>query len=290
MILVSLLLLSLSLLLPSAEQGVSVVYDPQERAVQNWREEASASLVSVTGASSQQALLEKEVARCVKLNNYWCIKGKGWDGQIGSDTEGHAAFATAADGTRAAAYLLRRYYIDFGRVSAMNIVSRWAPAECRLGGAGGALLAPRGLQNTLRGRYLASRRKSGMKVAGKGAKRRVSVVMPVQSVLLKAPGIAAGMGEKAVSGVKLSTPVTSWSSLSPPAMSCAGEDQRIRNYAVRAVEGFSLKPEDDLALFSKEGQPQLGLSRLMLNMSAVELGNLRAKEALIEAAIAKIVP
>jgi hypothetical protein len=127
-------------------------------------------------------------------------------------------------------------------------------------------------------------------VAGKGAKRRVSVVIPVQSVLLKAPGIAVGMGEKAASGVKISAPAASWSSLSPPAISCVGEDQRIRNYAVRAVEGLSLKPEDDLALFSKEGQPHLRLHRLMLNMSAVELGTLRAHESLIEAAIAKIVP
>jgi hypothetical protein len=290
MILVSILLFGASLFFPQ-EYKQAVLYDAQNRAVQNWREEAAASLVPVSTASLQQ-VLDGDVARCVKLNNYWCIKGKGWDGQISSDAEGHAAFATAADGTRAAAILLRRYYMEFGRLSSLNIVSRWAPAECRLGGAGGAFLAPRGLQNTLRGRYLASKPKGVTRLVGKGARGRVSVVMPVQSPLLKAPSIAAGMGERGSSPVAASrpAPAASWASLTPAPVSCASEDQRIRNYAVRAVEGLSLKPEDDLTLFSKEGLPHPHLHRLMLNMSAVELGALRAQESLIEVAIAKIGP
>ena len=59
-----------------------------------------------------------DLPRCVKLNNYWCIKRARWAGEIAADAEGHVAFASAIDGAIAAAILLRRYYIDYNRRSA----------------------------------------------------------------------------------------------------------------------------------------------------------------------------
>ncbi|TXN20213.1 hypothetical protein FV217_18840, partial [Methylobacterium sp. WL9] len=82
------------------------------RAVSNWRDEAGAALMPaslalvVKYADSEPGF----VARCVKLNNYWCIKQARWRGELGGDGEGHTGFATAADGADAAATLLRRYY------------------------------------------------------------------------------------------------------------------------------------------------------------------------------------
>ena len=60
--------------------------------------------------------------RCVKLNNYWCIKSAGWSGEIGTDDEGHVGFVSAERGRSAAATLLRRRYLEFGRKSALDIV------------------------------------------------------------------------------------------------------------------------------------------------------------------------
>ena len=73
------------------------------------------------------------VSRCVKLNNYWCIKKAGWNGEIASDPDGHVAFVSAYGGAVVAALLLRRYYIDLGLRSARAIVTRWAPPECGAG-------------------------------------------------------------------------------------------------------------------------------------------------------------
>ncbi|MGU3538184.1 hypothetical protein [Methylobacterium sp. A54F] len=140
----------------------------EARAVSNWRGEAAASLrpgalaLAVRFAANDPAF----VARCVKLNNYWCIKRARWTGEIGADAEGHTAFATAANGADAAALLLRRYYRGFGRRTALAVVRRWAPAECGPARGTGAApvstaLAPRGIGGTLRARYLARHRPGG---------------------------------------------------------------------------------------------------------------------------------
>src|SRR3712207_9464339 len=86
------------------------------------------------------------VTRCVKLNNYWCIKSARWNGELATDNEGHVGFVSADHGADAAANLLRRYYLDYNRKSALEIVRRWAPAECNVAtGIGGiAMLAVRG--------------------------------------------------------------------------------------------------------------------------------------------------
>src|SRR3954454_22235179 len=140
-------------------------YASQARAVTNWRHETAHTL-DPQPLSALAALFQLDrpiVTRCVKLNNYWCIKSARWNGEVGSDEEGHTGFASAEQGADAAATLLRRYYLEFGRRSALDVVRRWAPAECRTVVAGIALptvLAVRGIGATLRARWLAGRRAS----------------------------------------------------------------------------------------------------------------------------------
>ncbi|MCE4225376.1 hypothetical protein HCU64_16595 [Methylobacterium sp. C25] len=156
------------------------------RAVSNWRDEAGTALLpaSLALVVKYAATDPGFVARCVKLNNYWCIKQARWHGELGGDGEGHTGFATAADGADAAAILLRRYYREFGRRTALAIVRRWAPAECGLVSTAGAprglpahasaippvakAVAPQGIGKTLRARFLARHARGG-------APRRVAV-------------------------------------------------------------------------------------------------------------------
>ena len=67
--------------------------------------------------------------RCVKLNNYWCVKRAGWAGEIAADADGHVAFASALEGAMVAVMLLRRYYLVYDRHTAQAIISHWAPAN-----------------------------------------------------------------------------------------------------------------------------------------------------------------
>lgn len=155
-------------------------YQHVARAVSNWRAQAGAELRPVALALvAQLAPAEPAfVARCAKLNNYWCIKSARWSGEVGADAEGHTGFATAADGADAAAGLLRRYYQDYGRRTALAIVRRWAPASCALPILGRvakntkpSLLAPRGIGGTLRARYLARHLPGGARRGGRTALR-----------------------------------------------------------------------------------------------------------------------
>lgn len=148
------------------------------RAVSNWREEAGENLAPTSLALVVRYAASEPgfVARCVRLNNYWCVKQARWSGELGGDAEGHTGFATAADGAEAAAQLLRRYYRGYGRRSALAIVRRWAPAECgaprpvarsvpRGGTATPAVsvsLAPQGIGRTLRARFLARHGRGGV--------------------------------------------------------------------------------------------------------------------------------
>lgn len=160
-------------------------YDPGQRAVDNWRAESALWLEMSPLAAAKRALgaEDGDPARCVKLNNYWCVKRAGWNGEIAADADGHVAFASAEEGAAVAALLLRRYYVDYKRKSARAIVERWAPAQCspmmpratpgvpasregmarmlpqRVVPMG---LAPRGIQNTLRARWLAAHGRGGV--------------------------------------------------------------------------------------------------------------------------------
>jgi hypothetical protein len=76
----------------------------------------------------------------------------------------------------------------------------------------------------------------------------------------------------------------------PAPAACTVDEGRIRNYAARMVQGLDLGPADDLKLFAPDGTPLPNLPPVMLAMSAVELGMLRASMELIEAAIARATP
>jgi hypothetical protein len=112
-------------------------FEARERAVSNWRVEAATGLDVPVDTRVRLAMgARANVPRCVRLNNYWCIKKAGWNGEIAADGEGHVAFASAREGAVVAAKLLRRYYMDFGRHNALAIVSHWAPPQCGLVAAG----------------------------------------------------------------------------------------------------------------------------------------------------------
>jgi hypothetical protein len=288
-------------------------YEPESREVSNWRREAMDAL-EPKPVVAMAALFKAErpfVTRCVKLNNYWCIKSARWNGELATDSEGHVGFASADHGADAAATLLRRYYLEFNRKSALDIVRRWAPAECNVAtGIGGmAMLAVRGIGGTVRAQYLASRGRKGGAVrytakAGPGGRPgRVSIVIPMtpRTPQFRVPSIAEGMGEKpkpsqpqAVARRRpAKEPAVTASAPSRPApkvqvaAACPSEQQRHRNYASRMVEGLGLGPTDDLKLFAEDGTPQPNLTHVMLAMSAFELGALRASPDLVEDAIGR---
>jgi hypothetical protein len=288
-------------------------YEADKREVNNWRFEAVDAL-EPKSAVVMAALLKAErpfVTRCVKLNNYWCIKSARWNGELATDGEGHVGFVSADHGADAAATLLRRYYLEFNRKSALDIVRRWAPAECGIAtGIGGvAVMAVRGIGGTVRARYLASQRKGKVvrytaKAGPSGKPGRVSMVIPMASKTpqFRVPSIAAGMGERArpaqpsqplvVSRPKPVPQPKAAAAVPPkavpkpaPVAACAPHEQRIRNYAGRMVDGLGIGPADDLKLFASDGTPLPNLTRVMLAMSAFELGALRASPELVERAI-----
>jgi hypothetical protein len=310
-----------------------VTFKSAERAVTNWRIEAAANL-DLPAVSLARFLGEASgtnVPRCVKLNNYWCVKRAGWAAEIASDAEGHVAFSTALEGATVAAMLLKRYYLEYHLRSAQAIISRWAPAQCGLMASAASrpmvtskpiakraanvktvsrALAPLGIGNTLRARWLSGHRPglAGFKAAG-GFSRSVitnhpSVITNHPSVvMMKAPEIAVGMGEansehvlehashprplepfaplKLASLGLLSEPLP----LSNSATSCALESQRIHNYAVRASDGLAASLDADLHLFEPDGTPTPNLPHMLENMAKVEIGPLAARKNLIEAGV-----
>ncbi|MET0744940.1 MAG: hypothetical protein ABWY78_16330 [Microvirga sp.] len=294
-------------------------YVPLAREVSNWRSEATEALnpKPVAVLAALFGLGRPIVGRCVRLNNYWCIKSARWNGEIGTDPEGHVGFASAEEGAAAAAVLLRRYYLDFGRKSALDIVRRWAPAECGLfTGISGLTLAVRGIGGTVRARYLAAHRvQLTATPSRKGGSGRVSLVIPIgpmKTPSFRVPEIAEGMGEprrpapvragsaapsrttapsrsgapvRSTAGTKVAAAAAGSDKAGPAADSCAPDEQRLRNYAGRMVDGLGVGPGDDLRLFGPDGTPLPNLVPVMLAMSAVELGMLQADLGLIEAGV-----
>ncbi|MCB1541272.1 MAG: hypothetical protein KDJ25_10630 [Rhodoblastus sp.] len=326
--------LSLSLVagasLPQAPDIASLFapdYRPAERAVDNWRRQGALHLDLAPDKALALALGRdfRGLSRCVRLNNYWCVKKAGWTGEIAADDEGHVAFASAAEGAAGAAQLLRRYYVDFGLHSARAIVSRWAPAQCgapvAVRGSGRRLLGPepkglttRGLGATLRAKWLA-RHRPGLapRKRGKSARKiasvRRSIVPDRVGALMKTPTIAAGIGAMEAQGPKAAAkplaPVRLamlpypgvamgpdpriGASLPPlPKFSCAPETQRILNYATNIASGVAAGPDADLALFDADGKPTPNFAKALFNMAAVEIGPLRATRALVDAATATL--
>ena len=302
---------------------------PAARSVSNWRAQAGGHLD--LPPERAQALAsgaeEKGVTRCVRLNNYWCVKGVGWTGMLAADAEGHAAFASAEEGAAVAALLLRRYYMSYSRRSAQAIVSRWAPAECRVvrvarrpsasaiplpparGSAKGPpgiaqtrtklgpapapkatpdALSMRGVGQTLRARWMA---RGHGKIAKAQPRTRIAERLPP---LMRAPSIAVGLGEKPMAMPELKLASLAMPGLEPqrpeplrPIINCDSETNRLKAYAQKASAGVAASPDEDLALFTPEGEPTPHLARVMENMSAVEIGPLRADKAVIAAGIAR---
>ncbi|MCJ2093414.1 hypothetical protein MKK67_13085 [Methylobacterium sp. J-072] len=323
-------------------------FDPAARSVSNWHAQAGEFLLPrALALTARLAEDPPYVARCVRLNNGWCIKSARWPGEIGADAEGHTAFATLADGADAAASLLRRYVRDYGRRNALAIVRRWAPSECRVATparvgrevatpAVSATLAPRGLGRTLRARFLASHRPGGVprgrakalrvqpwsplaRMAGRPAARPAAARVPRVAMLQPVPDIAAGISAEpsragttrgaadptALLDRKVPSPdrMVAESAQLPsiaaglplldlrlPAPLCTGDEVRIQAYAARISGSVGLKPGDDLDLFEPDGTPRPNLAPVMLAMSAVELGTLRAGPELVAGAIARLKP
>jgi hypothetical protein len=285
-----------------------VGFEAAHRAVSNWRSEAMDNLGLFKDSKTEFAgeTGSADIPRCVKLNNYWCIKRARWAGEIAADAEGHVAFASAIDGAIAAAMLLRRYYLDYNRRSALAILSHWAPAQCA--GVPAAMArpwkprvalvatlasdAPRGIQNTLRARWLAAHRQ-GFSRPDKTKALRRSIVPSRPLAMMRAPEIAVGMGEPPrtpiplakIAALEFAAPATE-----PPGTACASENTRIQNYAARAIEGIVASPNDDLNLFLPDGTAGEKLPRLLENMTKVEIGPLAARAGLITAAIERLTP
>jgi hypothetical protein len=301
-------------------------YAPEKRAVDNWRLESASWLEMSPLDAARRALdaEERDPARCVKLNNYWCVKRAGWTGEIAADADGQVAFASAEEGAAVAALLLRRYYVDYRRHSARAIVERWAPAQCGMLPArptpglpasreGLARMMPQrvvpmglarqGLQNTLRARWLAAHGRGGIGPAP--AQSRIAATPD----LMPAPSIMAGVAEErprrgkakplrepdfdTVAGLKPlppPSPSPAAASLSSPGgvVDCSGELARIANYAAQLADGIAATPNDDLALFTVAGQPTGNLARALANMAAVEIGPARPRLALVNAAVAQL--
>jgi len=300
-------------------------YQPEKRAVDNWRVESALSLELSPLAAARRAVGAEDTdpARCVKLNNYWCIKRAGWNGEIAADADGHVAFASAEEGAAVAALLLRRYYVDYKRRTARAIVERWAPAQCAamvgravagppVSRAGMARmlpqrvvpmgLAPHGIQNTLRARWLAAHGRGGG--GGIASRRALSGALD----LIPAPSIMEGVSErrgarthgqtepKAPARDIDTTAALSTAPLPPmPALpllrspgECSNELARISNYADHVAEGVVAGPNEDLMLFTASGQPTGNLVKVMANMAAVEIGPSRPRPGLIVAAVAQL--
>jgi hypothetical protein len=283
-------------------------FDAARRALSNWPDEATENL-DLSSKTKEDVASKKgvpEFPRCVMLNNYWCIKRARWAGEIAADAEGHVAFASAIDGAIAAAMLLRRYYLDFNRRSALAIVSRWAPPQCAggtaaLGKAGKphkarsamlAGLAPHGIQNTLHARWLAAHRQGFLRTGTAKTPRR-SIVPSWPLALMRAPEIAVGMGEPKRAAIPLKK-IAALDFAAPeapvPGISCAGDNTRIQNYAARAIDGITTDPNGDLNLFAADGTAGANLPRLLQNMAKVEIGPWAAQAGLIAAAIGRLPP
>ncbi len=239
-----------------------VAFNAAAGRVSNWRDSAIATLdlrAKVAGILRVQwhAPVSKSphvaIARCIRLNNYWCIKGRAWAGEIGHDHEGHAAFVSPLAGAVAAAQLLRRYYLDHHRTSALAIVSHWAPASCF---DGIALVvphadAPHGIGGTLRARWLARHRGAALRRFFAPLQRRT-----------------------AISG--------------KPAPLCAGGSVRVNAYAAAAGAHIQVAAHQDLGLFQPDGTPTAHLAQMMANMAGVEIGPQKVGATLIAAALTSL--
>ncbi|MCC2097682.1 MAG: hypothetical protein KDJ29_12365 [Hyphomicrobiales bacterium] len=294
--------------LPPAPVG-PVIYYRAARATSNWRWQAAVhlDLQPETALAFSTGLHPSRLPRCIRLNNYWCIKRAGWIGEVAADGEGHVAFSSSLEGATVAARLLRRYYVDYKRTSALAIISRWAPAECGVIARRGTRrslsrsLARRGIHRTLRARFLARHGRGGLarkanraNRANKGKPVRIarSRVRSRPMAMMRAPSISPGMGEIALPSMRLASlaplpPARLRRERAIPRIGCTSEAIRIRNYAGRISSGIAENSKADLKLFLPDGTPGPNLARVMARMAAVEIGPYTVDRSLIAKAIAE---
>ena len=280
------------------------VFEPAARAVSTWRAQADEHLELSPRQAEALRQPGPAVARCVKLNNYWCIKKAGWNGEIAADGEGHVAFASATAGAAVAALLLKRYYVDFNRHTATAIIAHWAPAACGGMGGGASLssLTTKGLGGTLRARWLAGHARGFVTpLARHRVTPRSSIVKAQLPRMMPAPTIAAGLSiadkpmtlDALLAASPNAPPSRSMIGLrrgrvvAASAGGCGGDGNRVAAYAAKAASGIAAGPEGDLGLFTPDGEPTANLALMMANMARVEIGPLAAKRALIDEGIAE---
>lgn len=72
--------------------------------------------------------------RCIRQNNYWCVKtppSERWRGQVGEDNSGHAIFADPVYSARAFARLMRNYRFMHEIITTRQLAMRYAPpSDC----------------------------------------------------------------------------------------------------------------------------------------------------------------
>jgi hypothetical protein len=289
---------------PLLALAAPAAYQPQERAVGNWRFESALGLdLPPLGALKQFAgTALAQTPRCVKLNNYWCIKRAGWNGEIASDPDGHVAFASAEEGAAVAAQLLRRYYVDFKRHTAREIASRWAPSQCAAPAVAFGVslgvsrmlpqrplpmgLAPHGIFNTARARWLATHLPGG---APRTGFRRARFAPQVRPASLAPASTTPSINAHETSETGPKTRIFAHEDASPATpLDCSGDSIRINNYATHIAEGIAPNADQDLHLFTADGQPTENLARALANMAAVEIGPLRAHPSLVAFAVAQL--
>lgn len=244
-----------TLALPALAAPGPASYRSEDKSVSTWRDGTRRTLEPAPLAIAAAAfdLGRPVVTRCVKLNNPWCIKRARWPGELGGDDEGHTAFASTEFGADAAANLLRTYYVSLGRKSALDIVRRWAPAECKIGiGGMSVALAVGGLAGTLRARYLAATggrgggrptvtrtgRGSVAIKAPPGGRIRVSVVPLAKMPSYRVPSLTSGGGERTAPAPRSAAP-------SPPKTAAAARRMSARPAAPRARQASA--PESTAA-------------------------------------------
>ena len=279
-------------------------YDAEAREISNWRTETLAGLEPKPVAIAA-ALLSAErpvITRCVKLNNYWCIKSARWDGEIGRDSEGHVGFASADHGADAAVNLLRRYYLEFGRnppsISFADGLRRNANIATGIGGL--AVLAVRGIGGTVRAQYLASRRGKGVTTftvtrARRKARPGVHDHSDQNTAIPGARYRGRNGRETKATATKAGPAADSDGKARAGPESC----KRRRRLCARSSSVCAIMPTawcwvlrwdpDDLQLFARDGMPSENLAAVMTAMASFELGMLRPTDALIDAALRRAV-
>lgn len=81
-------------------------------------------------------MLKHKYKRCIKLNNYWCLKNFGWNGGVGVDSDNHTVFSNGYYTVRAAVRNTRTAYVRHGRKSALSIMRVYAPRSDCIGSDG----------------------------------------------------------------------------------------------------------------------------------------------------------